>query len=198
MAATMSVKYDFGGVDGTPASSIDIDAYGPPRLRFKLADNATIDTNNPMIIPAPATGPYYSSWKHIYLYCDAPDGNTINNVKLYSDGANSLGAGVDLKVGLQFPVKNSGSTAGYEVSHAIVGNTCDELVAGHVGITSSATIFGYTAGVGALAITISEAGAVINAAGETTNYVLLQLSVTDAAGAGTTATETFTFSYDEA
>jgi hypothetical protein len=198
MVATMSVRFDFGGADGAPGTNQDVDALGPASLRFKLADNATIDQNNGMVIPGVGLGPYYSCWKHVYLYCDNPDGHTINNVKLYSDGSSGYGTGVTLSVGLQFPIKNSGSSAGYEVAHAAVGNTSDELVAGHGGITTKASIFAYTVGAGALAITISEAGAVINLTGETANYVLLQVAIADTASPGQTASETFTFSYDEA
>lgn len=198
MVATMSIRYDFGGADGAPGTSQDVDALGPPRIRWKLADNANIDENNRMIIPGGGLGPYLSCWKHIYLYCDNPDGNTINNVKVYSDGVNSYGTGVGLKVGSQFPVKNSGSSAGYQVTHAAVGNTVADMVGGHTDIAASASIFTYTAGAGALTVTISEAGAVINLAGETTNYTVWQCSVADSAAAGLSPSETFTFSYDEA
>jgi len=198
MVATMSVRFDFGGADTAPGTSQDVDALGPPGIQFKLADNANVDQNDKMVIPGGGLGPYYSCWKHIYLYCDNPDGHSINNVKLYSDGTNSLGTGVSVKVGLQFPVKNSGSSAGYEVAHAAVGNTSDELVAGHGGITSSASIFNYTVGASALAVTISEAGAVINLAGETSNYTAWQMEVADTASVGQTANEVGAFSYDEA
>lgn len=198
MVATVSIRYDFGGADAAPGSSVDVDSYGPPCIKFKLADNATIDGNNKLEIPGLGLGPYYSCWKHMYLYCDNPDGHTISDVKFYTDGTNSYGTGIDVKVGLQFPTKNSGSTAGYEVAHAAVGGTSAELVVGHGGITTSATVFDYTVGAGALAITISEAGSVINAAGETANYVLLQASVADSASAGTKTNETYTFSYTEA
>jgi hypothetical protein len=198
MVATMSVKYDFGGADGAPGTQQDIDALGPPTLLFKLADNATIDQNNKMVIPALGMGPYRSCWKHIYLYCDNADGHSINNVKFYTDGSSGLGTDVAVKVGLQFPTKNSGSSAGYEVTDAAVGNTVTEMVAGHGGLTSSASIFNYTAGAGALSISISEAGNLINAATETTNYVVLQMEVDDGASPGQTANETGWFSYDEA
>ena len=198
MAATMSIRFDFGGADTAPGTNQDVDALGPPRIRFKLADDANIDENNRMVIPGGGLGPYLSSWKHIYPYCDDADGHTINNLHFYTDGASGLGTGVGVKVGLQFPVKNSGSSAGYQVTHAAVGNTVADMVGGHTDIAASASIFGYTVGAGALAVSISEAGGVINAAGETTNYTVWQLSVADTAGAGQTASETFTFSYDEA
>jgi hypothetical protein len=189
--ATFSVYFDWGGSDGTPGTSTDIDALGPPTLKFKNADDATIDTNNKLTIPASTT--IYSYWKSIYLKCDAnADTHTINNVKIYSDGSNSLGTGVDLNVGLQFPTHNSGATTGYEIA-----NNANELVAEHGGITTKATIFNYNSGAG-LTVSISESGNIINAANETTNYVILQMDVASTASPGATTTETGTWSYDEA
>ena len=196
MVATMSVHFDFGGADTAPGTEQDIDNLGPPRLRWKLADNATIDINNKLVIPNAGLGPYYSFWKHIYLYCDDPDGHTISNVKLYSDGSNGFGTGIDLMVGLQFPTKNSGSNAGYEVA-AGTATSGEEMVANHGGITSSASIFNYTAA-SPLSISISEAGNVINLAGETTNYIVQQMSVANTTTVTSTSMEDETFSYDEA
>jgi hypothetical protein len=188
--ATFSVYYDTGGSDGSPGASTDITALGPPTLKFKLADNTTLDTNNPIVIPA--AGTVYSYYKFLFLKCTAnADTHTINNVKLYSDGTNSLGTGVDLMVGLQFPVKNSGATTGYELA-----NNANEMVA-ETALTSSATIFNYNSGAG-LAVTISESGNIINAANETTNYIVLQMNVSSTASPGATTQETFTWSYDEA
>jgi hypothetical protein len=188
--ATFSVYYDTGGSDGSPGASTDIDALGPPTLKFKNADNTTIDTNNPLTIPA--AGTIYSYYKFVFLKCDAnADAHTINNVKLYSDGSNSLGTGVDWMVGLQFPTKNSGATTGYELA-----NNANEMVA-ETALTTSASIFGYNSGAG-LSVSISESGSIINAANETTNYIVLQFNVTSAASPGATAQETGTWSYDEA
>jgi len=46
-------------------------------------------------------------------------------------------------------------------------------------------------------VTISEAGAIIDASGETTNYVGAQMDVADTASPGDLADETWTFQYDE-
>lgn len=197
MAITMSVYFDFAGADTAPGTEQDVDALGPPRIRFKLADNANVDENAKMVVPAAGDGPYYSCWKHLYLYCDDPDGKSISNIRIYSDGSNSMGTGVDWKIGLQFPTKTNASSAGYEVTDAAVGNTVTELVAGHGGITSSATIFNYTVAA-PLTVSIGEAGNVINAAGETSNYTLHQVSVANTASAGLSASETISFAYDYA
>ena len=192
MVATFSVYFDWGGTDGTPGTSTDIDALGPPTLRFKNADDATIDANDKLVIPG--AGTKYSFWKHIYLKCDDADSHTMNNFAIYSDGSNSLGTGIDVKVGLQFPTKNSGSSAGYEVAAED-----EDLVTDHSGISSVATIFNYTSGEATdLDITCSETSNVIDAANETTDYVLSQMEVINTASPGDLTNETGTFSYDEA
>lgn len=193
MVATMSVYFDFGGSNGTPGTEQDVDALGPPRLRFKDADDATIDTNDKLVVPA--AGTKYSYWKHIYLYCDAADSHTMNNFAIYSDGANGLGTGVDVKVGLQFPTKTNASSAGYEVA-----DTDDEdLVSDHTGISSVASIFNYTSGeANDLDVTCGESGSAIDAVGETTNYVLTEMEVINTASPGDCPDEDGWFSYDEA
>lgn len=194
MAATTSIKYDFGGTDATPGTEQDIDALGPPTIRFKTADNATIDTVQPCVVPAAGTN--YSFWKQLYLFCDDPDGNTLDNILWYSDGTVSWGTGVTLMIGDETPVKNSGSDAGYEVATGTAGTTGDEMVAAHAGLTGSTDAASLTSG-SPLTVSISEAGNVINLASETSNYVIHQVNIASTASAGLTSSETFTFQYDE-
>lgn len=189
MTATVSIYLDTGGANNAPGAETDTDALGPPTIKFKRADNPTIDTNDPMV--RPAAGTKYSRWKQIYLYCDVAPDNQIDNVKLYSDGG-GFGAGITVKVGTDFPVKNSGSDAGYEVSDT----DDEEMVAGHADVTASADLFGYTVGA-PLSVSISEAGNIINLAGETSNYIVLQMEVTSAAALGDLANETISLQYDE-
>ena len=193
MVAVMDVYYDFGGTDATPATEQDTDALGPPRIRFKTADDATIDDVNP--IPIPAAGTKYSYWKQIYLYCGTAPGTKVDNVKLYSDGA-GFGTGITLKVGDQFPVKTSISDAGYEVATGTPGDTGDEMVAAHAGLTTSSDMFAKTSGA-PLSVTIGEASSQIDAIGESTNYVCLQMEVGTTASPGNLTDETLTFQYDE-
>lgn len=194
MAATVSIRFDFGGTDATPGTEQDIDALGPPRLRFKTADDATIDTANPCVVPAAGTN--YSYWKQCYLYCDNADSNTLDNIKWYSDGTIGWGTGVTLMIGDELPVKNSGSDAGYEVATGTPGTTGNEMVAAHAGLTGSTDAASLTSG-SPLTVTISETDSHINAAGETTNYVVHQVNIITTASAGLTSSETFTFQYDE-
>jgi len=61
MVADLSVYLDTGGTDTAPGTITDTDALGPPNIRFKRADNPTIDSLNPMEIPL--AGTKYSRWK---------------------------------------------------------------------------------------------------------------------------------------
>jgi len=188
MVADLSVYFDFGGSDNTPGTEQDTDALGPPNIRFKQADNATIDANDP--IPIPAAGSEYSRWKQIYLYCDTAPSTQVDNIRFYTDGT-GFGTGITVNVADQFPVKNSGADTGYDVSDA------NEVMTTHTDITSVTDAFTFTSGSPLSGPSISEAGNVINAIGETSNYLVLQMVVASTASPGDLANETFTFKYDE-
>ena len=189
----MDVYFDFGGTDAAPGTSQDTDALGPPRMRFKTNDDATIDLIDP--IPIPAAGTKYSYWKQIYLYCGTAPATQVDNVKFYTD-AGGFGTGVELKAGDETPVHTSVSDAGYEVATGTPGDTGDEMVAAHAGLTGSTDAFSFTSAA-VKAITIGEAGSIINFAGEATNYLILQMEVISTASPGTLSSETLTFRYDE-
>lgn len=194
MVAAFSVYVDFGGSDGTPGTSTDIDALGPPALRFKTADDATIDSVNP--VPIPSSGTNYSYSKHIYLYCDTAPDTQVDNIKFYTDGT-GFGTGITLMVGDEFPTHNNASDAGYEVATGTAGTTGDEVVAAHAGLTGSTDAFTFTSGSPLSGPTISEDSNIINAIGESTNYLVLQLNVASTASPGNKSNETLTFQYDE-
>lgn len=193
MAADMSVYFDFGGSDGSPGTEQDTDALGPPRMRFKTADDATIDLNNP--IPIPAAGTKYSYLKHLYLYATAAPDTQVDNVKLYTDGT-GFGTGITVKVGDEMPVKTNASSAGYKVATGTPGDTGDEMVAAHGDLSGSTDLFTYNSG-SPKSITIGEDGGIINSIGETTHYVVLQMEVDNTASPGTLSNETITWRYDE-
>lgn len=181
--------FSFAGINGTPGTEQDTDALGPPNIRFKRADNATIDNINPCTIPPSGTS--YSRWKQIYLRCDVAPSTQVDNIRIYTDGA-GFGTGITVMVGQQFPTKNSGSSAGYEVADV----DDEEMVVGHTGITTSVDFFTKTEA-SPLSVTISEVGGIINAIGETCNYVVLQMNIINTASPGDLANETFSFKYDE-
>ena len=193
MVATVAVFFDFGGTDANPATEQDTTSLGPPNLRFKTADDATIDNQNP--IPIPSGVAINSFWKSIYLKVTAGTFTQIDNVKFYTDGG-GFGTGITTYVGNQLPVKNSGANTGYIVATGTAGTSGNAMVASHSGISAQTDAFTFTSG-SPLSITISEAGSLMNAVGETTNYLVTQMNVASTAGPGNLADETWTYQYDE-
>lgn len=144
-------------------------------VRFKDADNATVDANNPLVIPAADT--IYSYTKKLRAYMeDAPDTN-ISNMRWYSDGNNGLGTGVGVTV------KNLGTTWGANYKTAMSGG---------------ADLFGLTSG-SPLDGDGTDAGPFVPADVDTYigDLIELQMSVASTASNGATPSETLTLAYDE-
>lgn len=194
MVATISVRLDTAGTDGTPGTSTDVDALGPPSVRFKTNDNPTIDTVDP--VPIPTSGTNYSYVKSLYFYCDVAPDTQIDNFKIYTDGG-GFGTGITIYIGDQFPTRNSGTTSGYRVATGTPGTTGTEMTANYASITTKSDLFSFTSGSPMTGPTISEAGNIINLAGETTNYFVMQAAVTNTASPGNKADETVVGVYDE-
>ena len=190
MVATVAVKVETGP-NATPVET-DTTALGPPNIRFKTADDSTIDANNP--IPIPASGTKRSFWKHIFLEVISGTFTQIDNVKFFTDGT-GFGTGITVFVGDETPVKNSASTAGYDQATGSVGDDGDELTT-HTQISGKTDAFSFNSTT-PKTVSISEAGAIINAIGESTNYLVAQMDVASTAGPGDLPNETWTFQYDE-
>ena len=193
MVATVAVFFDFGGTNGNPATNLDTSSLGPPNLRFKTADDATIDNQNP--IPIPSGAAINSFWKQIYLKVTGGTFTQIDNVKFYTDGG-GFGTGISTFVGDQLPVKNSGANTGYVVATGTVGTSGNAMVASHAGVSAQTDAFSFDSS-SPKSITISEAGGLMNATNETTNYLVCQMNVASTAGPGNLADETWTYQYDE-
>ena len=193
MVAAFSVKLDTVGTDNSPGTSTDIDALGPPTLRFKTADNETIDAVNPVPIPSSSTN--NSFWKSLYLFCDTAPDTQVDNIQFYTDGG-GFGTGITTNAGDEFPVHNSGATTGYDLATGTIG-TSGDIMTDHTDITATTDISTFTSGSTLAGPTISEAGSIINATSETSNYLVLQTVVGTTATPGNKADETYTFQYDE-
>jgi len=196
MVATVAVFFDFAGTDATPGTQQDVSGLGPPNLRFKTNDNATIDSVDP--IPIPTTGSNFSYWKQVYLEVTGGTFTQIDNVQFYTDGG-GFGTGITTNVGNELPTKNSGSDAGYEVATGVAGTSGDDMLdtmVGHSGLTGETDAFTFTSG-STKAVSISEAGSIMNATGESTNYLVFQMDVINTASPGDLADETWTYQYDE-
>ena len=189
MTAVLEIRLDRGGSDGNPGNSDTL-----TNLRFKTADDNTQDTNNPIPIVSGQTK--HSYWRHIYLHCTTAPTTKVDNLKFYTDGG-GFGTGITLYAGDQFPTHNSGASTGYELATGTPGDTGDELVANHTGISAKSDAFGYTSGSPLSGPSISESGSIIDGIGDGSDYVMLQLTVGDTASPGTLSAETLTIQYDE-
>lgn len=189
MTAVFDVKLDHGGSDTSPGTKDTV-----TNLRFKTADDNDQDEVNPIPIVSGQTKRSY--WRQIYLKCTTAPTTKVDNLKFYTDGGD-FGTGITLNVAEQFPVNNVGADTGYEVATGTPGDTGDEVVAGHAGVTSVVDAFGLVQGTPLAGPSISEASAQIDAIDEETNYLAFQLDVEDTASPGTLTAETLTVQYDE-
>jgi len=188
MVADISVFTDFGGLVDAPGTKQDTDPLGPPNVRFKYADNNTIDLNDP--IPIPSAGTNRSRWKHMYIKATTAPDTQIDNLKIFTDGT-GFGTGITILAGNETPANTLAADAGYDVS-----DVADEIMTNHVDITATTDFFTFTSGA-PKTVSISEAGAIIDAINEESNYVVIQMEVISTAAPGDLADETITFEYDE-
>jgi len=111
MAATIQINRIYGSGAGT---AVDITSINS---RMNAYDgHSTADTSYPIRIPT--SGSNYSYWCTIRLNCTATPSGTINNIRAYTDGANSLGTGVTMK----WAKASTGTNAGYRQATGASGS----------------------------------------------------------------------------
>jgi hypothetical protein len=87
MAATVQIhELNGAGPTGTDKSS--------GTIRLKMTDNATVDLNDPLVVPP--SGIAYSMQKWLRLRVTAGPFTQISNIRAYTDGANGYGTGIEL------------------------------------------------------------------------------------------------------
>ena len=190
MVAEVAVFTDYGGSDGNPSIEENISSNSPVNLRFKTADNNTVDSIDE--IPIPSSGTNRSYWKHVYLKVVGGIFSRISNIKFYTNGTN-YGSGITINVGNETPAKDSG----YVIANGTRGTTGDEMVASHGGISGKTEIFGnYTSG-SPKSISISESGSLIDSVNETTDYLVFQMDIDNTVTKTDLSNKTWTIQYDE-
>lgn len=162
MAATVQI-IEKNGAGGTPTDKTS------GQIRFKNADNATVDTANPMVKPGAGTD--YSFEKWLRLNVTGGTYTEITNIKAYMDGANGLGTGVTL------------------YAKAVASYATPAEATGTAGYTDA---FTYTSG-----SPLSLGAGPYSSTGEKGDHLVLMLAVGTTASGGITSSETLTFSYDE-
>ena len=175
MASTVDVREGNGAAPG--AWTIVTAA------KFCTNDNNNPGTSWPIPIVTGQTKRSY--WKSHELRLSGVY-TQISNIYIYTDGG-PFGVGITTYIGDQFP-----TPAQYELATGVVGDTGDEMVAGHTIITTKSDLFTYTSG----APKLVDAGP-YSTPPESTKHVVLQMDVADTASPGELTPETITWRYDE-
>ena len=165
MVAAMKIHEMSASMTGTDKTASTV--------RFKLADNATIDSNNPITIPS---GNYsnHSYHKKLRMFCATAPDTQIDNLQVYTDGSNDFGTGISVIA------SNHGVT--------FSANATAEL-------TGSKALFGFTSGAPMNLDGVDTTA--ITATGYGGDILALQMLVASDANPGKLSQETITFSYDE-
>ena len=144
-------------------------------VRFKDADNATVDANNPLQVPAADS--IYSYSKKLRAYMEAPPTTSVSNLRWYTDGNNGFGTGISVNV------KNLGNTWGDNYKTAMSGG------ANLFSSTSASPLDGDATNTGPF-----------DADDDNTyigDLIELQMAVASTAANGTLTAETLTLAFDE-
>lgn len=186
MVATVAVRSDTGGTDNTPGATATVTA-----VRYKEADNDTVDLINPVTIPP--SGTKWTFWKHNYLEVTAAGGFTqIDNINWFITSFAWTGTTLWIDDNQALLVHSSVDDTGYDVADGLNDlNT-------HTHITTPVDAgTTYTNSGSGKAIDIDESGGVMNVVNEMTNYWVTAAELTTSAVAGIQATTTITIEYDE-
>ena len=162
MAATV-VIYEKNGAGATTT-----DKTGGT-VRFKNADNSTVDLNNPMV--KPPSGSDWSFEKWLRLAVTGGSYSQITNIVAYSDGSSGLGTGINVwaKAVASYATPAEGTAS-----------------------TGYANLFTYTSGA-----PLSLGAGPFTSTGEKGDHLVMLAEVTSSASGGLTASETVTFAWDE-
>lgn len=138
-------------------------------VRFKNADNSTVDLLNPMV--KPGAGSDWSFEKWLRMNVTGGTYTQITNVKVYSDGSSGLGTGINVwaKAVASYATPAEGTAS-----------------------TGYANLFTYTSGAA-----LSLGAGPFTSTGEKGDHAVLLCEVTSAAAGGLTPSETLTLAWDE-
>jgi len=189
MVATVQIIRKTGTAGAEDVSVINDGTTGINTRANAYDTHSTADTTNPIRIPAASSN--YSYWVSTRLKCTVSPAGTINNVKWFSDGTNSMGTGVTC-VG---ELASTGANAGYIQATGTPGTTGTVLsMANHTGMDAEPTdVFAWTTGSPkTLTATISNPST-----GEFGEHFVYQVVVASTASPGVTTSETFSWRYDE-
>lgn len=163
MAATVQIHEMTSNTEGGDKTS--------GTVRFKSADETTVDSTNRLQIPA--AGEDYSYTKQLKAYISVAPDTDLTNLQAYSDGASGFGTGVSVEYDTQqtFQTQTDEDLAGTDLFTKTSGAAIDM---DQTNDTDGKTDTGYYG-----------------------DILRLQMIVQNTASPGTLTAETLTFSYDE-
>lgn len=167
MAAIVEIR-EKNGAGETPTTKTS------GTIRFKNADDANVDLNDPIVRPGAGSVFSYEKALRLFIGATGPTGS-ITNPRAFSDGANGFGTGVTME---------AGGTGAY------VQPVNTDSVLGTV------DFFTYTSG-SALALDVTNTGPFSGTNLDIADYLYLQAEVASTASPGLTPSETLTLAYDE-
>lgn len=138
-------------------------------IRFKNADNSTVDLNNPMV--KPVSGSDWSFEKWLRMNVTGGTYTQITNVKAYTDGSSGLGTGINLW------------------AKAVTTFATPAEATASTGYTNA---FTYTSGAA-----LSLGAGPFTSTGEKGDHLVMMMEVTSTASGGLTPSETLTLAWDE-
>jgi hypothetical protein len=183
LAATVKI-FRWTSTSGAPVKTDITSATN----RAATADDPAPGNANP--IPVPTADLNYSYWVCTRLSATAAPATAINNIKWYSDGTNSMGTGVSLKVA---------TASAYAMATGTPGTTGTALTSAGYGAGWS---FSQSAASGAFNFAssgtmLTVTGSIGSATGDFGDFVVYQVEVSSSAGPGVTTAETLTWQYDQ-
>jgi len=142
-------------------------------IRFKGADNQTVDTVDRLQIPTGAT--IFSYTKHARFYFQAGPSVDIQNLRCYTDGSNTFGTGITV----QYNVPAAGLGTFPNINTDIAGTDLFTKTSG-APVDLDAINTGPHSGTGYKG-----------------DHIRMQMGVANTAAPGQLTPETLTFAYDE-
>jgi len=173
MAATVDIREKNGaGETATTKTS--------GTIRFKNADDANVDLNNPIVRPGSGSVFSYAKSLRLRIGATGPTGS-ITNPRAFSDSTNGFGTGVTMKAGTRGTYSNPGTLGAANMDPSVVTAT---------------NFFTYTSG-SPLDMDVNNPGPFTGTNLDIADYLYLQAEVASTAAPGLTPTETLTLAYDE-
>ena len=145
-------------------------------IRFKDADDANVDLNNPIVRPGAGSVFSFEKAMRLRIGGTGPTGS-ITSPRAFSDGANGFGTGVTMEAGEQ-----DGATYAQPV------NTDSSI--------ATVDFFSFTSG-SPKALDVTQTGPYSGTNVDIADFLYLQAEVASTSSPGLTPTETLTIAYDE-